>query len=78
MNYIKTQILRDEMYSDLVQDYDTSNMSEQELSDTHNKIITIVGNTLVYGSVSLIITCSVMILYTVFTNGSPTSFGIYG
>ena len=46
MNYIKTQILRDKMYSDLVQDYDTSNMSEQELSDTHNKIITIINNKL--------------------------------
>ncbi len=46
MNYIKTQILRDEMYSNLVQDYDTSNMSEQELSDTHNKIITIINNKL--------------------------------
>ena len=46
MNYIKTQILRDEMYSDLVQDYDTSTMSEQELSDTHDKIITIINNKL--------------------------------
>ena len=44
MNYIKTQILRDEMYSDLIQDYDTSNMSEQELSDTHDKIITTINN----------------------------------
>ena len=44
MNYIKTQILRDEMYSDLVQDYDTSNMSEQELSKTHDEIITIINN----------------------------------
>ena len=46
MNYIKTQILRDEMYSDLIQDYDTSNMSEQELSNTHDEIITIINNKL--------------------------------
>ena len=44
MNYIKNQILRDEMYSDLIQDYDTSNMSERELSETHDKIITIINN----------------------------------
>ena len=36
------QILRDEMYSDLIQDYDTSKMSEQELSETHDKIIIII------------------------------------
>jgi len=41
---MKTQILRDRMYNDLCQDYDTSNMSEQELSDTHDKIITIITN----------------------------------
>jgi len=46
MNYIKNQILRDEMYSDLIQDYDTSNMSEKELSDTHDKIITTINNKL--------------------------------
>ena len=44
MNYIKTQILRDEMYSDLIQDYDTSKMTDQELSETHDKIITIINN----------------------------------
>ena len=44
MNYIKLQSLRDEMYCYLIQDYDTSNMSEQELSDTHDKIITIINN----------------------------------
>ena len=46
MNYIKNKILRDEMYSDLIQDYDTSNMNEQELSNTHDKIITIINNKL--------------------------------
>ena len=44
MNYTEQMRLRDEMYSDLIQDYDTSNMSEQELSDTHDKIITIINN----------------------------------
>ena len=44
MNYTEQMKLRDEMYSDLIQDYDTSNMSEQELSDTHDKIITIINN----------------------------------
>ena len=39
---MKNQILRDEMYSDLIQDYDTSEMSEQELSETHDKIIIII------------------------------------
>ena len=43
---MKNQILRDRMYNDLVQDYDTSNMSEQELSNTHDKIITIINNKL--------------------------------
>ena len=41
---MKTQILRDRMYNDLCQDYDTSKMSDQELSDTHDKIITIITN----------------------------------
>ena len=41
---MKNQILRDRMYSDLVQDYDTSKMSDQELSETHDKIITIINN----------------------------------
>ena len=36
------QILRDEMYSDLIQDYDTSKMSEQQLSETHDEIIIII------------------------------------
>ena len=44
MNYTEQMRLRDEMYSDLIQDYDTSNMSEQELSDTHDKIITTISN----------------------------------
>ena len=44
MNYTEQMRLRDEMYSDLIQDYDTSNMSEQELSDTHDKIITTINN----------------------------------
>ena len=43
---MKTQILRDRMYNDLVQDYDTSNMSDQELSDTHDEIITIMDSKL--------------------------------
>ena len=41
---MKNQILRDRMYSDLVQDYDTSKMSDQELSETHDEIITIINN----------------------------------
>ena len=44
MNFIKLQQQRDDMYCDLIQDYDTKHMSEQELSDTHNKIITIINN----------------------------------
>jgi hypothetical protein len=43
---MKNQILRDRMYNDLVQDYDTSNMSDQELSDTHDEIITIMDSKL--------------------------------
>ena len=41
---MKNQILRDRMYNDLVQDYDTSKMSDQKLSETHDEIITIINN----------------------------------
>jgi hypothetical protein len=34
------------MYNDLCQDYDTSKMSDQELSETHDEIITIINNKL--------------------------------
>ena len=43
---MKNQILRDRMYNDLVQDYDTIGMSDQELSDTHDEIITIMDSKL--------------------------------
>jgi hypothetical protein len=43
---MKNQILRDRMYNDLCQDYDTSKMSDQELSETHDEIITIINNKL--------------------------------
>jgi hypothetical protein len=36
---MKNQILRDRMYNDLVQEYDTIGMTDQELSDTHDEII---------------------------------------
>jgi len=37
---MKNQLLRDRMYNDLVQEYDTIGMTDQELSDTHDEIIT--------------------------------------
>ena len=40
---MKKQILLDRMYNDLIQDYDTSKMTDQELSDTHDEIITIIN-----------------------------------
>jgi len=43
---MKNQILRDRMYNDLVQDYDTIGMTDQELSDTHDEIITIMDSKL--------------------------------
>ena len=44
----------------------------------HNKVLNILTGVIVYSSVTLIITCSLMILFNVFTNGAPSSFGIYG
>tara|TARA_R110001599_G_scaffold253033_1_gene453253 strand:+ start:396 stop:536 length:141 start_codon:yes stop_codon:yes gene_type:complete len=44
MNYIELQAKRDEMYSELCQGYDTSNMSDKELEKLHDKIITIINN----------------------------------
>ena len=36
---MKNQILRDRMYNDIIQEYDTSKMTDKELSDTHDEII---------------------------------------
>ncbi len=44
----------------------------------HNKVLNILTGVIVYSSVTLIITCSVMILFNVLINGAPSSFGIYG
>ena len=44
----------------------------------HNKVLNILTGVIVYSSVTLIITCSLMILFNVIVNGPPTSFGIYG
>ena len=43
---MKNQILRDRMYNDLVQEYDTIGMTDKELSDTHDEIITIMDSKL--------------------------------
>ena len=39
---MQKQILLDRMYNDIIQEYDTIGMSDQELSDTHDEIITII------------------------------------
>ena len=44
----------------------------------HNKVLNILTGVVVYSSVTLVITCSLMILINLFVNGAPTSFGIYG
>ena len=41
---LELQILKDNMYCDLIQDYDTDYMSDKELSETHNKITQIINN----------------------------------
>ena len=41
---LELEQLRDEMYCDLIQDYDTDYMSDKELSETHNKITQIINN----------------------------------
>jgi len=43
---MQKQILLDRMYNDLIQEYDTIGMSDQELSDTHDEIITIINTKL--------------------------------
>ena len=37
---MKNQLLRDRMYNDIIQEYDTIGMTDKELSDTHDEIIT--------------------------------------
>ena len=44
----------------------------------HNKIVNVVSNAVVYSTVSLIITCSLMIIVSVVNGSAPSSFGIYG
>ena len=41
---LELQTLKDNMYCDLIQDYDTDYMSDKELSETHNKITQIINN----------------------------------
>jgi len=43
---MENQILRDKMYNDLIQDYDTSTMNDQQLSKLHDKIINIIDDKL--------------------------------
>ena len=41
---LELEQLRDEMYCDLIQDYEIEYMSDKELSVTHNKITEIINN----------------------------------
>jgi len=41
---LKLQTLKDNMYCDLIQDYEMEYMSDKELSITHNKITQIINN----------------------------------
>ena len=41
---LELQILKDDMYCDLIQDYDTEYMSDKEMSETHNYITQIINN----------------------------------
>ncbi len=44
----------------------------------HNKVIDVITKVLSYATLTFIIACSVLILINVYTNGAPSSFGIYG
>ena len=44
----------------------------------HNKIINILSNLAVYSALSLILSGSLLILLSVVTGNTPTSFGISG
>jgi hypothetical protein len=44
----------------------------------HNKIINILSNLAVYSALTLILSGSLLILLSVVTGNTPTSFGIYG
>ena len=44
----------------------------------HNKIVNIMSNVAVYSAVSVVITCSIIIIASVVNGNTPTSFGIYG
>ena len=41
---LELQILKDDMYCDLIQDYDTDYMNDKELSEIHNYITQIINN----------------------------------
>ena len=41
---LELQILKDDMYCDLIQEHDTDYMSDKELSETHNYITQIINN----------------------------------
>ncbi len=44
----------------------------------HNKIVNIISNSLVYSAITLIVSCSVIILTALVNGNVPNSFGIYG